>query len=429
MNTQRWRFHVADVQRDQRVVVGDCLTLLRLLPDSSVDAVVTDPPAGIAFMNKEWDDFRRARSTNDAGRCSVHGRMSRSGSEYGRGSRASFIAWLTERMMECLRVLKPGGHMLVWSIPRTSHWTATALEDAGFDVRDRVSHFFGTGFPKSVNLSKAIDKRLGAEPVVVGANPNHRPVSGTTYEGVYAGGNTGAAVITEPSSSEAKQWQGFGTALKPACEDWWLVRKPLDGTVVANVLDHGTGALNIDACRITTDEPLTRKLNANTESTSGWKSTNRSPVAGKDGGRWPAHITFDEEAAAVLDEQSGPGVSRKGRPRKGRPGDGYGMTHTGAEYNDAGGASRFYYVAKPTRSERDAGPTRNVHPTVKSINLMRWLVRLVTPPGGLVLDPFTGSGTTGIACVHEGFRFKGFEQSEEYAEIARKRIKHAESGR
>lgn len=370
--TQRWRFHVAESQQDEQVVVGDCLVLLRQLPTNSVDAVVTDPPAGINFMGAKWD--------ND------------------KGGRKQWIAWLTERMRECLRVLKPGGHMLVWALPRTSHWTATALENAGFQIRDRHSHFFGTGFPKSANVSKLIDKRLGVEPTVVGANPNHRAVSGVDYGGVYAGGNTGASYVTEASSEEAKQWEGYSTALKPACEDWWLVRKPLEGTIADNVLMYGTGALNIDACRIPTDEPLTRKLKSSTESASGWKSVNRSPTAGKDGGRWPAHISFDEEAAALLDTQSGV------------------LT---------GGASRFFYVAKAPQSEKHAAG-KNTHPTVKSVTLMRWLIRLITPPGGLVLDPFCGSGSTGVACALEGFRFKGFEQKREYVDLARKRIAHAE---
>jgi hypothetical protein len=246
-------------------------------------------------------------------------------------------------MVECLRVLKPGGHALVWALPRTSHWTATAIEDAGFEIRDVVLHLFGTGFPKSRGM---------------------------------AGGR--------------------GTSLKPAAEHWILCRKPLaGGGVVANVLAHGTGALNVDECR--TDGAA----------------------------RWPANVTLDDEAAVMLDAQSGArrsaghylstSTARKGvtsfRAKQGR------------QYADTGGASRFFYVAKGSKSEKTAGGTiNNTHPTAKSIALMRWLVRLITPPGGVVLDCFAGSGTTGVAALAEGRRFIGLELSLEYAEVARKRL-------
>lgn len=390
---------------EPRILLGDCLEVLKTFPDNSIDAVVTDPPAGIGMMNKDWD--------------------------HDKGGRAQWVSWLSERLMECWRVLRPGGHMLVWAIPRNSHWTALAIEDADFEIRDRVSHFFGTGFPKSVNISKQIDRSLGAKPTVVGKNPNHRPVSGVGYEGIYAGGNTGAAHLTRPTSPEAKKWEGFGSSLKPFCEDWWLARKPFKGPLYKNVLKHGTGALNIDACRIPTNDKLTRKLGKTTKSDSGWKSVKRSEIAGKDGGRWPAHVVIDKEAAAVLDDQSGVLASgeRKAETPNGPIGyhGGGSQTANGTHYRpDAGGASRFLYQAKPSKKEKNAGlKGKNPHPTVKSVELMKWLVRLITPPGGAVLDLFCGSGSTGVACVQEGFDFIGIDSEPEYVKIAEQRIRHA----
>lgn len=376
-----------------RLYTGDCLEVLRTLPDASVDSVVHDPPAGINFMGQTWDSDKK--------------------------SPMRWIEWLAERLQECERVLKPGGHMFTWALPRISHRTATAIEMARFGIRDRVSHFFGTGFSKGGDLAKKIDKSLGVEPTIVGANPNHRAVSGVAYEGVYGGGNTGSAYLTAPTSEEAQEWNGWGSTLKPACEDWWLARKRFKGSLTNNVLKHGTGALNIDACRIPTEDKLTRKLGKSTESDSGWKSANRSEIAGKDGGRWPAHVILshseycddvscvDDCPVPMLDAQSG--------------------IVSGGE-----GASKFFYVAKPSQKEKHAGLARldgekNIHPTVKSIGLMSWLVKLVTPPGGVVLDPFMGSGSTGVACIENGFQFIGIEQSPEYARIALKRIEHAKA--
>jgi site-specific DNA-methyltransferase (adenine-specific) len=351
-----------------RLFCGDNLQVLRRWRKEFVDAVVCDPPAGINFMGKKWDHDKHHPE--------------------------KWIEWLAERLEASYRVLKPGGHILVWALPRTSHRTALAMERAGFVIRDRHSHFFGTGFPKGGGanaISKQIDKSMGVEPTIVGENPNHRPGSGTEYEGTYAGGNTGSKHLTAPTSPEAKEWEGWSTALKPACEDWWLAWKPFKGPIYKNVLKHGTGGLNIDVNRIPTEDKLTRKLGKSTESDSGWKSINRSEVAGKDGGRWPAHISFDEEINATLPEE----------------------------------AQRFFYTAKPNPKEKAFGldkGEKNDHPTVKSQSLMRWLVRMITPPGGVVLDPFMGSGSTGMACMTEGFRFVGIDQDEHYVEMAGKRI-------
>lgn len=477
---------------------GDCLELLQKLRANSVDALVTDPPAGIGFMNKGWDKDK--------------------------GGRDAWVAWLAGVMREVLRVLKPGAHGLVWALPRTSHWTATALEDAGFEVRDVVMHVFGSGFPKSLDVSKAIDDKLGFDRPIVGpkihgdGKPQHftTEAAKSATAGRSQSGVTVHANATLPASPEAAQWDGWGTALKPAAEHWILVRKPLEGTVAANVLEYGTGGLNIGACRIGSDvvggggaafgsswlegsglakgyepRPVVGRFPANvlfshspdcvpdgTRVEKGHAGYPNGPGGNgfhggvgreADGSRTEAHAPIPDREViryrcapgcpvAQLDAQAGQSKSRKGKPRTSKaPGDGYGMTHTGAEYDDEGGPSRYFYVAKPSSRERDAGLAeagiepksggqitdredgsaglsspragagrmggrRNPHPTVKPIELMRYLVRLITPPGGLVLDPFTGSGTTGIAALQEGAEFLGAEQSEEYAQIDRKSV-------
>ncbi|MFW5752101.1 MAG: DNA methyltransferase, partial [bacterium] len=269
------------------LIQGDCLEKLKELEDNSVDSIVTDPPAGIAFMSKEWDKDK--------------------------GGRLEWIAWMESVATECIRVLKPGGHALVWSIPRTSHWTGMAWENAGFTPRDKIYHAFGSGFPKSQNISKAIDKKFGAEREVVGKNPNHRSKSGLKYKGIYQGGNTGAPNITAPATDEAKQWDGFGTALKPAIEEWWLFRKPLsENTIVDNVLKWGTGALNIDGCRI---EANGEKTGGNgyigLQQSKGWNANNmpykREQEQSTTQGRFPANLIHDgsEEVVEMFPQSKG----------------------------------------------------------------------------------------------------------------------------
>lgn len=357
---------------------GDCLDVLRALPDASVDSVVTDPPAGIAFMGKAWDEDK--------------------------GGRRQWIAWLAEVMGEALRVLKPGGHALVWALPRTSHWTATALEDAGFEVRDCLVHVFGSGFPKSMDVSKAMDKAAGAEREVVGLSSRHGGGACVFENGGFA--TNGKPTITAPATDLAKQWTGWGTALKPASEHWWLVRKPLIGTVAANVERHGTGALNIDASRVESSDTLVRPpVQRNNNAVFGHglgAGTQIEPL-----GRWPPNILFAHGETCDGDS------CENGCP----------VLQLDLQNN---GASRFFpvfrYQAKPSKSEKGA---TNVHPTVKSIALMDWLIRLVTPLGGVVLDPFLGSGTTGVAAVKGGFGFIGIEREDEYLAIARARIEAA----
>ena len=408
------------------ILSGDCVEVMRGMDDESVDAIVTDPPYGLGFMGKAWDDLPP-------------------GLEWAR---------------ECLRVLKPGGHLLAFGGSRTYHRLAVAVEDAGFEVRDQMMWLYGSGFPKSLDVSKAIDKKRGVDTAddarwvatphfITGANKT------ATGKSEKVGQLTsGVRHLYDPDSTDAKKWSGWGTALKPAHEPIVVARKPLVGTVAENVLRFGTGALNIDGCRIagnisemqgrtgTSKIPggLFRSYRAHNPSGGIWEPT---PA-----GRWPANLILDEEAGRLLDEQSGEGVSRVGKPRSGQAGEGWAMTATGAEYEDAGGASRFFYCAKAGKAERNAGldefedkrpddrtatgmgsfeekgvqPQRNHHPTVKPISLMAYLVRLVTPPNGTVLDPFLGSGTTGCAAVLEGFDFIGIEREADYIAIAEARI-------
>ena len=413
------------------VHVGDNLPILKTLPANSVDAIVTDPPAGIGFMGKEWDKDK--------------------------GGRDKWIEWMSEVAAECLRVIKPGGHALVWALPRTSHWTATAWENAGWKPRDRICHIFGTGFQKGANISKQIDRMAGAERKVISSL--HRSSTGRAQQGHggYAFGEQ--FTITAPATDAAKQWDGYGTALKPAVEDYWLFRKPIEKglNIAQNVLKWGTGGLNIDGCRIATDDvPKVRNNKKADEYFSGKKPIPQIPFA--NGGRFPAHLIHDgsAEVEAVFPVT---GPSKAGGLSGKDPGMWAGKKQYARNGHDdqGGSASRFFYCAKPGKSERDAGleeleakqkvfngqsnhsaglapgsvedkfttaPAKNVHPTVKALKLMTYLCRLITPPDGLILDPFTGSGSTGCAAMLEGFRFIGMEQSPEYAEIAQKRIEY-----
>jgi hypothetical protein len=376
---------------------GDSRDVLASLADSWADSIVTDPPYELGFMGKGWD---------------------------GTG-----VAYDVELWREAFRVLKPGGHLLAFGGTRTWHRLAVAVEDAGFEIRDSIAWLYGSGFPKSLDVSKAIDKAAGAEREVIGAGKY--AARGRRTDNVVFGEATPSdrEVITAPATADARTWQGWGTALKPAFEPVVVARKPLVGTVAANVLLHGTGALNIDATRIALDDAV--NLDAKQRQhvgSAGMAGLGESGFAADHeqatynaAGRWPANVVLDEGQAAALDQQSGTTRSRTGQPRGAAPGDGWGMTATGAEYDDSGGASRFFYVAKAPKSERPV-VEGVAHPTVKPLTLMRWLVRLVTPPGGLVLDPFAGSGTTGEACALEGFRCLLIEQSAEYLPLIAARL-------
>ena len=452
----------------------DCLNVLKNMLDNSVDSCVTDPPYGLSFMGKSWD--------------------------------ASGIAYNVDMWRECLRVLKPGGHMLAFSGSRTYHRMTCAIEDAGFEVRDQIMWVYGSGFPKSHNVSKAIDSHFGAERKVletkVSKSGGMAHIMKTNSEQGYRPNDyyedSGNVIeVTEAATAEAKQWEGWGTALKPAHEPICVARKPLEGTVAANVLKWGVGGLNIDASRIPLDanDPLqdgvkhdNKKLDTGDADTQwGFKAVDRKAGLG----RWPANIIHDgsDEVTELFpqtgvssggksghtgayqggfkeeyygDEKPGFGDSgsaaryfysiRKEGGKGGIWGEGNGIP-VGPLYNDDGSAARFFYCAKASNSDRNDGldgfsekkvgdgrkkdsdapqqrgatMRKNTHPTVKPTDLMRYLCRMVTPPGGTVLDPFTGSGSTGRGAVLEGFNFIGIEMNPEYIDIARARIGASET--
>lgn len=333
------------------LLLGDCLEVMRSLPAESVDAIVTDPPYGLSFMGARWD----------------------------------YDVPSVEIWKEARRLLKPGGYLLAFAGTRTQHRMAVNIEDAGYEIRDLIAWVYGSGFPKSLDVSKAIDKAAGAEREVVDIGRSGKTAIWDKR------GRMGTYDITTAATEDAKTWAGWGTALKPALEPITVARKPFAGTVAANVLQYGTGAINVDACRIKADEEA----------------------------RWPANLMHD------------------GSP----------------EVDDLlQGAARFFYCAKASNEDRDAGlsraktsaaektnrkegsagitpyagsrtPTRNTHPTVKPVELMRYLCRLVTRPGGVVLDPFMGSGSTGRACIEEGFTFIGIERDAAYYDLACERMR------
>jgi DNA modification methylase len=482
--------------QDESITVhhGDCLDVLRTQPAESVDAIVTDPPAGIAFMGKDWDGAK--------------------------GGREQWSAWLADVMRECLRVAKPGAHALVWALPRTAHWTACGLEDAGWEIRDRITHLFASGFPKSLDVAKAIDARASVNPdtarrveLVAEVIRRHREAAGMTrtevaervvgtpsgacwnwehqqlpsvemwpilksvlsipdqFDGLIEGDRTkflaaerevigqrttgigtgrgavayiadGQRDVTAPATEDARRWEGWGTALKPASEDWWIARKPFQGTVAANVVTHGTGAINIDASRVPGRERTDYGL---TTASRPQGAAYGTPTASADfdasKGRWPSNVVFTHAdcdgkcapgcPAGELDAQSGQRTAGGGVLAAKRQNDAHSVDYRLHQdrawegYADSGGASRFFptfrYEAKAPTSERPKSDDA-AHPTVKPLDLMRWLVRLVTPPGGVVLDPFLGSGTTAEACLIENLRCIGIEREADYLPLIRARL-------
>jgi site-specific DNA-methyltransferase (adenine-specific) len=328
---------------------------------------------------------------------------------------------------------------------------AVRIEDAGFEIRDMIAWVYGSGFPKSLDVSKAIDKAAGVEREVVGFNENWR----TSKSEIACPQQENQATITAPATPEAKQWQGWGTALKPALEPITVARKPLIGTVAENVLQHGTGAINVDGGRVGTEQVFTTAHKTLGDGVKYGKSK-PFPASEMRTGRWPANFIHDgsEEVVALFpDTKSGKMGPWNNRTTNGSPNGIYGKfdeEHPLSEtYGDSGSAARFFYCAKASKADRDEGcegleikqtvggggltevggaygsikaPARNHHPTVKPTDLMRYLCRLVTPPNGIVLDPFMGSGSTGKAAMMEGFAFVGIEREAEYVEIAKARI-------
>jgi DNA modification methylase len=469
------------------LLCGDCIEVMAGLPAASVGAIVTDPPYGLGFMGREWDTFDAGAVARRAARKARKGTAIPEGSgalnaagyveyDYSPRGMQGFQSWCEQWGREALRVLKPGGYLLAFGGQRTYHRLACGLEDAGFAITDSLHWLFGSGFPKSLDLERAIA-------VATCALPGRHFARRLPDEDQRQPGDHVC-----PVTPESAPWAGYGTALKPAHEPIVLARKPLDGTYAANVARWGVGGLAIDACRVAGDES-TRRVN---RAEMGYHGGNLAEqyTTGSDVGRWPTNLLLTHHAdcagvcapgcpVAVLDAQSGYS-SEKPRTltRNGhRQQEGWGLAaaSTGIVHGDSGGASRFYptfrfeaddfapflYVAKAARSEREkglralakatagertgrkdgsagldspragAGRTNagaNVHPTVKPIQLMRWLVRLVTPPGETVLDPFLGSGTTGVAALMEGRGFIGVEREAAYLAIARHRLAAAQPG-
>jgi len=456
---------------DEAVTIlnGNCLAVMPEFPSEFIDSVVTDPPYELGFMGKSWD---------------------RSG-----------IAYNVEVWRECLRVLKPGGHLLAFGGSRTYHRLACAIEDAGFEIRDQIQWIYGSGFPKSLDVSKAIDQAGGLSPreqsdllrnkrerarftrealaqkvgctvssvrdweegraravgraieyiipspeyrakladvlgytaderVIVGAGNGSRSLYETGHRGIAYGAAT---------TDSAKQWDGWGTALKPAHEPLVLARKPLIGTVAENVLQHGTGGLNVDGCRIeieSTDDIYAKNPHTlGTIGANGIYGDGKPTLYEQGKGRWPANVITDgsdEVLAGFPDSES--------RPHAGAQLSGNG-THGGwkreahkkeypkwSPHCDSGSAARFFYCAKASKADRNEGlgEARNQHPTVKPASLMRYLVRLITPPNGTVLDPFAGSGSTGKACAFEGMKAILIEKEIEYCELAMMRTRRSQ---
>ncbi len=404
---------------------GDCLEVLRTLPDNSVDSIVTDPPYGLAFMGKKWD--------YDV---------------------PSMDIWL-----ECFRVLKPGGHLLAFAGTRTQHRMAVRIEDAGFEIRDMLAWIYGSGFPKSLDIGKAVDKLQGNERKIIGEKilggiKRARPDNADGHSNPYTSGQS-IGIDTIGTSP----WEGWGTALKPAFEPITVARKPIEGTVAANVLKWGTGGINIDGCRVGYENNEDKDSMYRPESRGGLPNEfNACKVIQSKPhtqGRFPANFIHDgSDEVLELFPETKSGALNQGHKR----GNGTGNSLTGGggiierNYgNDSGSAARFFYCAKASKAERNMGcegmmpvrdadrakddgaggnnprnrsnnPKQNHHPTVKPIALMRYLIRLVTPPNGTVLDPFLGSGTTAIAAIQEGFDWIGIEREAEYCDIARARI-------
>jgi site-specific DNA-methyltransferase (adenine-specific) len=381
--------------KELRLLNGDCLDKLKELDNNSIDSIVTDPPYGLSFMGKKWD----------------------------------YDVPSVEIWQECLRVLKPGGHLLAFAGSRTYHRMAVRIEDAGFDIRDQIMWIYGSGFPKSHNVGNAIDKKHGA------ANRGHAISSGNKLHPTtgLARANGEQLDKYEARTEEGKGWEGWGTALKPAHEPIVMARKPIEGTVAENTLQYGVGGLNIDGTRIGYIDDYDKKHQEDIRKGTGtFFGGNGESVCEQTDmqGRWPANVILDEEAGQILDKQSGNKKSGKmlsthKRHTDGSPNGIYGKFNPNHQlsdtYGDEGGASRFFYCPKANKKDREEG---NVHPTVKPTELMKYLIRLVTPKDGIVLDPFMGSGSTGKAAMQEGMWFVGIEREREYYEIAKQRIEY-----
>lgn len=377
---------------EYKIINTNCLDAMSQMQSGEIDAIVTDPPYGLSFMGANWDH-------------NVPG-----------------VAYWSE----CLRVAKPGAHLLCFGGTRTFHRLMCAIEDAGWEIRDTIMWVYGSGFPKSMNVSKAIDKTLGAKRTVVG-EIKKLDSYGYDSNNTYGGGpdHNGIMEITAPATSESAEWEGWGTCLKPAWEPIIVARKPLDGTVAHNVMTYGTGAINIDGCRIPTSDVLSFGSRQIGDGVKYGKCTPTTEGKQNDKGRFPANLVHDgsQEVVGLFPVTKGQKAPVKGIEPSRDARDGifptFGPINAFEPRDGYSSAARFFYCAKASKRDRGEG---NDHPTVKPNALMRWLVRLVCPQGGMVLDPFMGSGSTGVACIQEGMRFVGVEMKEHYCEIAENRI-------
>ncbi|AFH21493.1 hypothetical protein OSG_eHP2_00100 [environmental Halophage eHP-2] len=389
-----------------QIYTGDCFEQLPALDENSVHAIVTDPPYGLAFMGRSWDDFEPKE----------------------------YQAWCEKWATECLRVLKPGGHLLAFSGNRTHHRLMSGIEDAGYEIRDTITWHYGSGFPKALDVSKAIDKQADADREVIRtedkSSKNGRRMN-TGLDSKDRDTLNGEYEVTEPATEQAKQWDGFKSALKPATEFVCVARSPLaEDTIAENVVTNGTGALNIDACRIGTDEILTGSASGFGHGGKyGDNDDEYDPEPHKESnqGRYPSNVVFDAQQADVLDSNNETTISTGGVPDgdevDGRVGDFQpSIRDSTGGIGDEGGVSRYFYTSKASKAERTLdGKIDNAHPTVKPIDLMEWLVSLATAEEQIVLDPFAGSGTTCKAAKNKNRQFIGIEQQAKWADVARVR--------
>ena len=409
--------------------LGDCIAVMATLPENSIDTIITDPPYGLRFMGKDWDTFRQDRRTKSQVINLGSGMKQPSKSEL-----AEFQEWCRQWASEAFRIAKPGAFLLAFGGTRTFHRLVSGIEDAGWEIRDSIAWLYGSGFPKSYNISKGIEKQAGILGTqssgfnTAGGSENYGPQD-KSFRSDYG-------YVYEPQDPSAKLWNGWGTSLKPAMELICVAMKPLDKTFVNNAFTWGVSGLWIDGGRVGTDEELGRNNHVNPYGSERTWSVSKTPPQNNVGtapkGRFPANIIHDgSEEVVSLFPETGKVVGRQTQYSEsdfagdgGWKGNGIGQRTT---YDGEGSAARFFYCAKPGKGERNDGTDGNSHPTIKPIALMRYLVRLTkTPTGGVVLDPFMGSGTTGIACELEGRDFIGIELNDEYFAIAEKRIANAQ---
>lgn len=386
------------------IINSDCIKAMQEMTDGCIDAIVTDPPYGLSFMGANWDH-----------------------------NVPSVAYW-----SECLRVAKPGAHLLCFGGTRMFHRLMCAIEDAGWEIRDCIMWVYGSGFPKSMDVGKAIDKALGAERDKV-PNPKSGQQTRHNTGDLLSRAGDGRFISPTPATDQAKKWDGWGTCLKPAWEPIIVARKPLDGTVAHNVMTYGTGAINIDACRVPTDEVVSNHSRSAEAAVSKGKYGDSSEqethqTNGQKMGRFPANLVHDGSQEVLelfpnTGKSSGGGMHAKGVGANSQT-NAYG-SYTGGTatesvgFGDDGSAARFFYCAKANKKDRGDG---NDHPTVKPNALMRWLVRLVCPQGGIVLDPFMGSGSTGVACMQEGMEFVGIDKDKHYCDVADQRMRRELDG-